>query len=471
MLPKLRVTSSNLACRSGDNQAVTSNVAAFFCIVLLFLYRLLGVIRGYLLYLRCKCGANKNNDLHLKMNIMATVNFYLDTRRLKGNDKYPIKLRIQNEGKFLLSTGFDSNIEAWEENSYNKCEPNYKYKNAALRNMFSLVENELILLQSTGKLKGMSDKRLKEYLEVLLGKNGKQEKKFIDYLNEFISLKSNPGTKTVYSTTKNKLLEFDPNCTFETMDRKWLATFENWLSESGMKINAYAIHLRNIRAVFNYAIDEEITTLYPFRKFKIKKEETKKRSLTVEQLRELINYPCEDFENRYRDLFLLSFYLIGINIGDMLLLKRENLINGRIEYHRQKTGKLYSIKLEPEAQSIFERYKGEKYLLNVLDEYNNYKDFISRINKGLKNLGPCERKGLGGKKIRYPLFPNLSTYWARHTWATIAASLDIPKETISAGLGHEIGSDVTSIYIRFDQKKVDDANRMIIDYVIGESRS
>ena len=188
------------------------------------------------------------------------------------------------------------------------------------------------------------------------------------------------------------------------------------MSGSGMKINAYAIHIRNIRAVFNYAIDEEITTLYPFRKFKIKKEETRKRSLTIEQIRVLKAYPCEEFEERYRDLFMLSFYLIGINIGDMLLLKEENIVNGRIEYHRRKTGKLYSVKIEPEAQGIIDRYKGRQYLLNVLDEYSNYKDFISRINKALKNIGPFERKGLGGKKVRQPLFPDLSTYWARHKW-------------------------------------------------------
>ncbi len=62
-------------------------------------------------------------------------------------------------------------------------------------------------------------------------------------------------------------------------------------------------------------------------------------------------------------------------------------------------------------------------------------------------------------------------YISRHSWATLAAELDIPKETISAGLGHEIGSDVTSIYIKFDQKKVDDANRRVIDYLFGKEKA
>lgn len=283
----------------------------------------------------------------------------------------------------MLSTGFDSAIEAWDGSSYNKNEPNYKYKNAALRNMFAAIENELLVMQSTGKLKTVTDKMLKLHLEEIISGKKKSEKAFIDYLDEFVSLKSNAGTKTVYGTTRNKLVSFDPDCTFETMDRKWLVSFENWMSESGMKINAYAIHIRNIRAIFNYAIDEEITTLYPFRKFKIKKEETRKRSLTIDQIRTLKDYPCEGFEERYRDLFMLSFYLIGINIGDMLLLKAENVVNGRIEYHRQKIGKLYSVKIEPEAQAIIDRYKGKKYLLNVFYDVNGLSPTLCTGNSGI----------------------------------------------------------------------------------------
>jgi integrase len=227
-----------------------------------------------------------------------------------------------------------------------------------------------------------------------------------------------------------------------------------------MKINAYAIHLRNIRAIFNYAIDEEIITVYPFRKFKIKKEETSKRSLTREQLITLRDYPCEEYQRRYRDIFMLMFYLIGINAADLFTAKR--IINNRLEYHRAKTNKLYSIKIEPEAMEIINRYHGNDYLLNVLDEYKDYKDFLHRMGIALKQIGECKRVGRGGKKVITPLFPDISSYWSRHTWASIAAELDIPKETIAAALGHSQNS-VTDIYINFDKKKIDEANRLVID--------
>lgn len=101
-----------------------------------------------------------------------------------------------------------------------------------------------------------------------------------------------------------------------------------------------------------------------------------------------------------------------------------------------------------------------------MDRYSDHTSFISKINKNLKLIGPYSiTPDSRHKKIVSPLFPKLSTYWARHTWATIAASLDIPKETISHALGH--GNDtVTDVYIDFDLGKVDEANRKVIDYVL-----
>ena len=156
---------------------------------------------------------------------------------------------------------------------------------------------------------------------------------------------------------------------------------------------------------------------------------------------------------------------------DLLNAKPDAIRNGRLEYIRAKTHKQYSVKLEPEAVEIIDRYRGKDYLLEIMDSRANYIDFLRRMDKALKQIGPMERHGLGGKKTRHPLFPDLSQYWCRHTWATIAAELGIPKETIAAGLGHELGNSTTAIYINFNMKKVDVANREIIDWVVyGKKR-
>lgn len=389
---------------------------------------------------------------------------------MKDDGKYPVKIYVRNRREILIPTQFSASDNNFENGEFTKKEPNFRAKNAGLQKMLSSVINEMVVLESSGRLQSMDDKSLKKHLQSVLfprKANKVESRTFIDYLDEFISTKEREGTKTCYNTTRNKILSFDSECTFERMDKKWLDKFEKWMADSGMKVNAYAIHLRNIRAVFNYAIDNEYTSLYPFRKFRIKKEETRKRSLSVGQLRELICFKCEPYQERYRDMFMLMFYLIGINAVDLFLAKPEDVVNGRLEYKRAKTGKLYSIKIEPEAMSILEKYKGKNYLLNIMDEYKDYKNFLHRMGIALKEIGSTTRKGRGGKKLRMPLFPDISSYWARHTWATIAASLDIPKETISAALGHEIGSPITSIYIKFDQNKVDEANRKVIDYVNG----
>lgn len=129
---------------------------------------------------------------------------------------------------------------------------------------------------------------------------------------------------------------------------------------------------------------------------------------------------------------MLIFYLIGINTKDLFSLTSKNAVNGRIEYRRAKTGRWYSIKLEPEAMVLIERYKGKNYLLSVLDEYGNYKDFQHRMNDNLSEIGPTVRKGLGGKKYREPLFPELTTYWARHSWIETDYHIVCPYVYLSA---------------------------------------
>lgn len=293
---------------------------------------------------------------------------------------------------------------------------------------------------------------------------------FVKHYEQFMESKTNRGTRGVYKHTLDRIRAFDKNVDnkmFEDIDLKWLTDFEAFCAKTACK-NARNIHLRNIRAVFNNAIDYEITTAYPFRRFKIRPEATRKRSMSVEELRRLFDYPVEDYAEIYRDMFRLIFMLVGINSVDLHGLKSITR-DGRIEYKRAKTGRLYSIKVEPEAMEIINKYRGVKGLLCIADRWSDSRNFRHQCNKALQKIGQVERKWRGGKKIITVEFEGLTTYWARHTWATIAASLDIPKDTIAAALGHG-GDTVTDIYIDFDQKKVDAANRRVLDWVLYGKR-
>ncbi len=248
-----------------------------------------------------------------------------------------------------------------------------------------------------------------------------------------------PGTRSVYMQTVRRMEAYDPGLSmrrFEDITREWLSGFDRFMAQTAPSKNARNIHLRNIRAVFNEALDDELTTFYPFRKFKIRPVPTAKRSLTVEQLRMLFGYPIEDYQRKHLDMFKLSFFLVGINTVDLYNLSGITA-DGRIEYVRAKTGRAYSIKVEPEALEIIEKYRGEKNLLDIADTYGNHSDWRKRMNKALQKIGEVAI-GKQGKKTVKPLFPHLTTYWARHTWATVAADLDIPKETIAAALGQEV---------------------------------
>ena len=154
------------------------------------------------------------------------------------------------------------------------------------------------------------------------------------------------------------------------------------------------------------------------------------------------------------DMFKLTFMLIGINFVD--LFNCEPIVDGRINYRRAKTGKIYSIKVEPEAAQIIERYKGATKLLYFAEHYTNHNTILERINASLKSVG--------GSK-----YPGLTTYWARHSWATMAAEIDVSDSVISLALGHTTGARVTEVYIHRNLIKVDKANRQILDLVLGGS--
>ena len=256
-------------------------------------------------------------------------------------------------------------------------------------------------------------------------------------------------------------------------DLLMLVDFDTWMQAKGNSVNTRSIHLRNLRALFNEAIREDYVAqeFYPFRKFRIKSEQTEKRSLTIKELLSLMNFKCEDYQQKYIDIFLISFYCAGINMVDLLDLPHPNE-EQRITYRRSKTGVLCSLKIPNEAMKLIRKYRGEKKLLNFGETHEDKRSFVRTINKNLQKIGKTDiinvrnRYGRVKKeKIFKPLFPHLTTYWARHTWATIAADIDIPDAVIDAALGHKPQYQIADIYIRRNEKKVDQAIKKVIDYV------
>ena len=388
----------------------------------------------------------------------------LDTRRALQDGTFPVKLSVGHGTRLYLSTGISVKRDNWVDGQVEGLK-DAKRLNTALDNQKLRVKARLLRLREDGRLAGASNTYLRKLLTAPDMDDVPEEDKRTSFwtIAERCIATKDGRTKLVYLHTLSKLRAFVGNgpLYIEDIDRVWLHDFENSV---GGKVNSRALHLRNLRHICNFALDEELTTHYPFRKFKIRTEETLKKALTVDQLRTLLTMPVEPWQEEYRDMFWLMFLLRGINAVDLFGATPDQVVDGRLEYRRSKVGTLLSVKLEPEALELIERYKGTEHLVRPLDRYTNHKDYLRRMDYGLKSLG--RPLGKRGKVLGVGMFPKLSSNWARHTWATLCAEIDIPDPTITLGMGHKTaGHKTTAIYIKRDMKKVDEANRLVIDYV------
>ena len=405
---------------------------------------------------------------------MATVNYYLDTRSVRKDGTSPLKLSINSKGKScLVSLGVYLVPSQWDRVRQKVIgHPRRAYLNSFLLQRRLDAEQVILELRKDSHV-AFSIQEVKRRL-VALGDGSASTQPFFEY---FLKCAGNPelrpATRNHYRFGMNKIRRFmadeglgEPeSLRFEDINHDWLSAFDEWLATHGTPgQNSRGVYLGVIRAVFSYALDDEVTTCFPFRKFKIKRVPTKKRALPVEDLRKLfISELADPRLEKYRDAFLFMFCLCGLNVSDMFDLKMSDISpQGRLEYYRNKTMHFYSLRVEPEAMAIIKKYHpaGSPFVFRLHDHYPHVGNYTWRLNKMLKRL-----RGKDG--VRW--FPFLSSYYARHSWASIAAELDVPKETIGAALGHG-WTTVTDTYIDFNLRKVDEANRRVLDWVLYGKR-
>ena len=389
---------------------------------------------------------------------MATIRIYLDTRSRKADGTFPLKLAVNHRGQTaLIPLEISLHRNQWDSRLQRVIEHPAKQE---LQRIISTVQSKavtcLLSAKADGLLKGMAIGEIRDYVRKRIDPDYNEDEDtvfFADWYQRVMDRHTKPRTHEIYLMTLQWMKRFDDGFArlrFEDITKDWLQRFFLFMQDSSPSINARNIHLRNIRAVFNDAIDNDITTAYPFRKLKVRPAATVKRNIKVDDLRKFLTVECKPHQQKYVDAFKLTFLLCGINIGDLCLLMPDNVVDGRIEYIRQKTGRLYSIRIEPETEALLQQYKGRERLLSFAEgcKRHPYKAFANRMNNELSEL-----------------MTGITSYWSRHTWATIAASLDVPDDVISLALGHAARNATTAIYIERDRKKIDKANRRVIDWV------
>ena len=408
---------------------------------------------------------------------MATVTFFHDTR--SGSQIFPLKLRISHLRKTVhINLDIKIAVEQWDA----KNEKIIDHDKATT--LTNIITTKKTLAEAAIMKFGLSnnlDKFSASDLKIVVESGGETATKsvghkLVPFFEQIRDSQKKKNTRTSYESTLRKMRLYDPlldTRTFEDLDEEYIRKMNEAWEAQGMKTNSRAVFMRNLRAVINKAIDDKLTTTYAFRKFSIEKAPTAKRNLSLEELRQLRDFPIvNQFQEKYRDIFMLCFYMRGINMVDLAQLTTANIRAGRINYIRSKTGKFYSVKIEPEMKRIFDKYKGQHFLLDICDGAKDeneirvkYEGFLQRMDRGLKKIGHYTRKGLGGKKYIDPILPNLSQYWSRHTTATMMANMGYREEIIVCSLGHEHKNKTTNIYIEYNEVEVDKANRALIDYL------
>ena len=399
---------------------------------------------------------------------MANVRLVLDTRRAKSDGTFNVIFRITNCRKvYTINSGVSLNSKFWKEQicEVNKLHPNAKLINLKLNKEYYLLQDAILRLDNNFCISKLRN--------ILSGKDLGNEyctfKEFADKLISQMLESKRTGNALVYQTAVNRFLQFygKEDLHFDKITYKLLEEFIHSLKVQGLKINSISNYLRSIRAIYNRAIKEKLVerSEYPFYDIKIKVEKTQKRAISNDEILKLKNSIVEEnFACRKAiNYFFLSYYLIGMSFTDLAYLKKENIVDGRIFYRRRKTHKNYSIKLFSEAAVILNELKTNNslYLLDIMSSdipedsilaKKRIKQWIKTTNKYLKQVSEQEK-----------IEKNITTYTARHSFATTAKRLGYSNELIAEALGHQYGNKVTNTYLdSFDKDIVDEMHNKVI---------
>ena len=252
---------------------------------------------------------------------------------------------------------------------------------------------------------------------------------------------------------------------FSEIDINWLKRYEAYLRTKGLADNSIGVRFRTLRTLFNKAISENIvkSDYYPFKAYKVSKlrKGTVKRAITKADIELIINHKVEsDYSQLAIDLFYFSYLSGGINFVDMAYLKADNIIDKRLIYNRKKTKKLIKLPMQEKALHIIDKYKSDNcYLFPVLSDFHKTEvQKANRIHKVLAKVNKCLKEI--GTELNLPI--DITTYVARHTYATVLKRSGVNTSIISESLGHS-SEKVTQIYLdSFENSQIDEAMKNLL---------
>jgi hypothetical protein len=408
------------------------------------------------------------------MNNHATIKVVMGSKPL-SDGQYLVYLRItKNRRKKEISIGLKGFKEHFVSEQFIKPHPNFKIENgfiikqkhealSIIRN-FQLNDEDFTLESFERKFRGVPE----------------NNDNFFDFTEEIIKEMEQSdrlGNARAYKEAKESLVKFinenHPGKTivkFKELTPELLEKYEVYMRSRGNENGGMAFKMRQIRAIFNKAINRKIISqdIYPFKYYKVSKLKAKpnKRALTVEDFKKLKDVNLLQFPHLMEayNYFMFSFYTRGMNFVDMMYLKKSDIVNDRLYYTRAKTKGRFNIEIVDKAQEIIDFYKDKtkntSYVFPILlsddmtpkqIEYRKHK-VLSRYNRKLGEIAK-----IAGVES------HVTSYVARHSFATILKKKGTSTDLISELMGHS-NVQITMTYLKeFDDEELDKANRRLLD--------
>ena len=376
--------------------------------------------------------------------IDATANIILDCRRERKDGTYPSKLRIVHQRKYKdYATGLALTKEDFAKVTGAK--PRGEFKEQRL--FFNAIEERAAKI-----IKGLHPFSYEAFERDYLEKRDKAQSVY-DYFDRYIAElteQNRAGTASSYQCAVTSLKNYHrKTLRFADLTPSFLTAYENWMLSAGRSATTTGIYLRSLRAVCNVAIEEGALKRenYPFgkRRYTIPAGRNHKRALALSDVKKLFSYsPANDSEGRALALWKFSYLCQGVNMKDICKLRYKNVDGNRLEFIRAKTErstkgnkKSIIVLLTPEAEQIVREYGAypahpERLVFGLIDdgleadaERLAIKQATKVTNTHLKRIG---------EKLGFEI--PLTSYVARHSFATILKRSGAPIEYISESLGH-----------------------------------
>lgn len=399
----------------------------------------------------------------------ATVAVILYKSKTLKNGEHPLMVRVtQNRRAKYYSLGISCDPKYW---NFEKQEPRKNHPDKDVLNAIIAQKKESYLNQ----ILSYKQKAKNFTPDVLINKVEKTTTplsvlQYFDNHIEKLERAKRVGYADIFRNTKNDVAKFlkGKEITFDQIDENWLCAFESFLRERDLLNTSLSVKFRTLRTLYKDAIKNGQASKEdnPFSAYKISERfntSTRKRAIKREDIKaiEALEYKPYSAIFEAQQFFLFSYYAQGINFADMAHLKWQDIEAGRVTYRRKKTGELISFKLSDPLNKILNYWRPftanspDNYIFPILkkgkhitaqQKYDRTKKVLRRVNRDLKEIG---------KKIG--LDTPLTTYVARHSFATVLKQAGVSIAIISETLGHQTEA-ITKTYLKsFEDSAIDQA--------------